>query len=478
MAPTAGQQERAKENPMSTQLQGSLVAAYETPLEQAALNHVWIHETPWRELAEPGGLHVFEHGEGIYLYDVHGRRFIDALSGLLVVNVGHGRAELAEIAAEQMRKLAYVSSARYTSVPAAQLAERIAALTPGDLERVFFCSGGSEAVETALKIAKQVQVLRGFPKRYKIIARRGGYHGSTFGAMSVSSNRTVTEPLFGPFMPGVVHIPTVDHYRNDFGVEGPEGDLLAARALEQEIRFQGPESVAAFIGEPISTAAGCHVPSPAYWREVRRICDQYGVLLIMDEVINGWGRTGQLFAAEHFGVVPDILTMAKGLSSGYAPIAAAVARGALYADFQQEARRLAHLLTFGGHAVACAVALGNIEILLREGLVENSARMGEHLLAGLRRLVDVHPSAGQARGKGLMCALDLVRDKDGREPWGKDSPFCVRLTQLLAERGMLVRILGDLLLAPPLVVTRAQLDEMLTIVDDSLTDVEREFGLR
>ncbi len=463
---------------MSTPVPEVLVAAYETPPEQAALKHQWIHQASWRELVERRGLRVFERGEGIYIYDVHGRRYIDAIAGLLVVNIGHGRAEIAEVAAEQLRKLAYVSAASYTSVPAAELAARIAELTPGDLERVFFCSGGSEAVETAIKIAKQVQLLRGFPKRYKIIARRGGYHGATYGAMSLTSNRAELEPPFGPFMPGVFHIPTVDHYRNDFGLNGPEGDLMAARYLEQEIKFQGPETVAAFIGEPISTAAGCHVPSPEYWHEVRRICDRYGVLLIMDEVINGWGRTGKLFAAEHFGVTPDIMTMAKGLSSGYAPIAAAVARPSVYGEFQQQERRLAHLLTFGGHAVACAIALKNIEIMLRERLVENAAAMGDYLLAGMKRLVETHPSAGDARGKGLMCALDLVKDKDTKERWLKDSPFSIRLGELLHERGVLVRILGDLLLAPPLVITREQVDELLNIVDDSLTQVEHEFAMR
>lgn len=460
---------------MTTQTDTGLAPAYATSSEQAALEHLWIHQASWRDLAVRRNLRVFERGEGIYLIDVHGRRFIDAMAGLLVVNIGHGRAELAEVAADQMRRLAYVSAANYTSVPAALLSERIAALTPGDLERVFFSSGGSEANETAIKIAKQVQFLRGYPKRYKIIARRGSYHGATLAAMSVSSNRAENEPLFGPFMHGVIHVPNVDHYRNDFGVNGPEGDMMATRYLEQEIRFQGPETVAAFIAEPVSTNAGCHVPSPEYWREVRRICDEYGVLLIMDEVIDGWGRTGKLFAAEHFGVVPDILTMAKGLSSGYAPIGATVVRPSLYAEFQEGERRLAHLLTFGGHAVACAVALKNIEIMLAEGLVENSARMGEYLLSQLRRMAERHPTVGDVRGIGLMCALDLVKDRVSKAPWGKGSPFQVRLGDLLAERGMLVRILDVVVIAPPLIVTREQVDEMVTILDDALGIAEAEF---
>jgi adenosylmethionine-8-amino-7-oxononanoate aminotransferase len=206
---------------------------------------------------------------------------------------------------------------------------------------------------------------------------------------------------------------------------------------------------------------------------VRRICDRYGVLLIMDEVINGWGRTGRLFAAEHFDVVPDIMVMAKGLSSGYMPIAATVVRPALYADFKEHEARLTHLLTFGGHAVASAVALKNIEILLRERLVENSAKMGERMLRGLQELVDRHPSVGDARGKGLMCALDLVRDKETREPWGKDSAFTWRLTEVLAERGVLVRILGDLNLAPPLIITADQVDELTGRASSRLGLLER-----
>jgi len=237
--------------------------------------------------------------------------------------------------AEQAGKVAYASAASYTTVPAVQLADTLAELTPGDLSRVFYCSGGSEAVETALKIAKQVQALRGFPKRYKVIARRGSYHGATYGAMSLTTgNRPQVERFFGPLMAGVYHVPSPNHYRNDFDLEGEAGDIMCARWVEQEILFQGPETVAAVIGEPISSSNGVHIPSPRYWQLLREICDRHGVLLIMDEVINGFGRTGKWFATEHFGVVPDIMTMAKGLSSGYCPIAAAIVRPSVFEIFQ------------------------------------------------------------------------------------------------------------------------------------------------
>src|SRR5947209_4079819 len=359
-------------------------AAYDDPIEQEALEHVWIHSANYIELAERRGLHVFSSGKGCMLYDVHGEEWIDGISGLWVVNAGHGRQEIGDAMAEQAGRLAYVSASSYTTVPAVQLAEMIAELTPGDLERVFFCSGGSEAVESALKIAKQVQALRGFPKRYKIIARRGSYHGATFGAMSLTTgNRPQVERFFGPLMAGVYHVPSPNRYRNDFGLEGEEGDIMCAKWVDQEITFQGPETVAAVIGEPISSSNGVHVPSPKYWQMLREICDKHGVLLIMDEVINGWGRTGKWFATEHFGgVVPDIMTMAKGLSSGYAPIAAAVVRPGVFEVFTKDENAFNHLLTFGGQAVSCAAAIRNIEIMKREGLVENAATMGEHLMAG------------------------------------------------------------------------------------------------
>lgn len=453
-------------------------AAYDQPVYQKALDHVWIHTVNYVELAERRGLHVFDRGEGSTLYDVHGDEWIDAIAGLWVVNAGHGRAEIAEAMAAQARKLAYVSSAAYTSVPAVQLAETLAELTPGDLSRAFFSSGGSEAVETAIKIAKQVQALRGFPKRYKIIARRGSYHGMTYGAMSLTTgNRTAQERFFGPLMDGVYHVPSPNRYRNDFGLEGEAGDIMCAKWVEQEIMFQGPETVAAVIAEPISSSNGVHVPSPKYFQLLREICDRHGVLLILDEVINGFGRTGAWFATEHFGVTPDIMTMAKGLSSGYAPIAATVVRPSVFEVFTSEKNTISHLLTFGGQAVAAAAALKNIEIIGREGLVERAAELGDYLMAGLRDLVERHPTVGDARGLGLLCAIELVKDKATKEKMPRDSDFIKRLGDLLIERRLLTRVWEIVHIAPPLVVTREEIDRIVTILDESLGIAEREFGL-
>jgi adenosylmethionine-8-amino-7-oxononanoate aminotransferase len=456
----------------------ALAAPYDAPIYQKGLDHVWIHTINYVELAERQGLHVFERGEGCTLYDARGEAWIDALAGLWVVNVGHGRREIAEAMAEQAGKLAYVSSAAYTSVPAVQLAETLASITPGDLSRVFFSSGGSEAVETAIKIAKQTQALRGFPKRYKIIARRGSYHGMTYGAMSLTTgNRAQQERFFGPLMDGVYHVPSPNRYRNDFGLEGEDGDVMCAKWVEQEIIFQGPETVAAVIGEPISSSNGVHIPSPKYWQLLREICDRHGVLLIMDEVINGFGRTGRWFAAEHFGVVPDIMTMAKGLSSGYAPIAATIVRPSVFEVFTSEKNTISHLLTFGGQAVAAAAALKNIEIIEREGLPQRAAELGDYLLAGLRDLVDRHPTVGDARGLGLLCALELVRDKGTREKWARDSDFIKRVHQLAVERRLLTRVWELLHIAPPLVVTREEIDRIVAILDESIGIAEREAGL-
>ena len=447
-------------------------------LEREALEHVWIHTGNWLELAERQGLRLFERGEGCTLYDVNGKAWLDGLSGLWVVNAGHGRREIGEVMAEQAGKLAYVSAASYTAVPTVQLSEVLAELTPGDLERSFFCSGGSEAVESALKIAKQVQALRGFPKRYKVIARRGSYHGATFGAMSLTTgNRAQVERFFGPLMAGVYHVPSPNRYRNDFGLEGEAGDIMCARWVEQEILFQGPETVAAVIGEPISASNGVHIPSPKYWQLLREICDRHGVLLIFDEVITGFGRTGKWFATEHFGVVPDILTMAKGLSSGYAPIGAAIVRPSVYEIFREGDNSLNHLLTYGGQAVSAAAALKNIEIIAREGLVERAADLGPYLLDGLRSLVAGHPTVGDARGLGLLGAIELVKDKATKEKWGKDAPFTRRLNELVSERGLLTRIWDYAHVAPPLVVTREELDRIVAILDDSLTIAEREFAV-
>ncbi len=442
-------------------------------MEREAREHVWIHMLPWGEF-ESDNLRVFDRGDGARLYDVRGREYIDGIAGLWVVNAGHGRREIAQAYADQAARLGYASSMTYTTTPAVKLAEKLAELAPGDLSRVFFASGGSEAVETAVKIAKQVQAMRGFPRRYKIIARRRSYHGMTYGAMSLTASRN--ENWFGPFMYGVYHVPHPDRYRSDFGLEGEDADIMAARFVEQEIVNQGPETVAAVIGEPISTAAGVHVPSPKYWQMLREICDRHGILLIADEVINGFGRTGTMFATEQFGFVPDIMTMAKGLSSGYAPIAAAIVRDQVYDVFKENKEAImGHLLTFGGHPAACAAALKNLEVFADEDLVKQGAERGAYLY---RRLEDLkaHPTVGDLRGLGMMYGLDLVKNKETREAWGKGDKFTARLGELTLEHGLVTRVWDTMHFAPPLVIEEREIDRMVEIADTCLTIAEKEFA--
>ena len=441
-------------------------------VEQNALEHVWVHYAPWVDIAAQDGLRIMVKGEGSTLWDIHGREYIDVISGLWVVNAGHGRGEIVDAMAAQGRELSYVSSTTFTTAPAVQLADQLAELTPGDLNRVFFVSGGSEAVETALKIAKQVQAMRGFPRRYKIIARRGSYHGMTHGAMSLTATRN--ENHFGPFMYGVSHVPHPNRYRSDFGVEGEQADIMAAKFVELEIENQNPETVAAVIGEPISSAAGLHVPGKVYWQMLREICDKHGVLLIADEVINGFGRTGTMFAIEHYDIVPDIMTIAKGLTSGYAPMGAAIVRDSVFEIFkQQEATALGHLLTFGGHPAAAAAAIRNLQVFEDEDLVGKSATQGEYLISRLEELRS-HPTVGDVRGLGLFAGVELVANKSTKAKFAKDSAFIKRVNKELLERGLITRLWDVIHVAPPLVVTREEIDRIVAGIDESITIGETE----
>jgi adenosylmethionine-8-amino-7-oxononanoate aminotransferase len=361
-------------------------------LRQAGNEHVWFHSSPWRALANEAGKRILVEGHGCIVKDIEGKEYIDGLAGLWLVNVGHGRKDIADAMAAQAATLAYASSSQTTTVPAIQLATLLAEITPGDLSTVFFCSGGSEAVESAVKIARQYHYYRGEPKRAKIIGRRGSYHGATYGAMSVSGMRQLYEPYHSPFMHGTLHVSPPYCYRCDYRHTYPACDVYCVDAIAQMIEFEGAQTVAAVIAEPVSASNGIVIPPPEYLPRLREICDRYGVLLIVDEVINGFGRTGKMFASEHWQLVGDIMTIAKGLSSGYAPIAAAVCRPKVVEPFAHD-KRLSHLLTFGGQAVACAAALANIAILQNEGLVDNAATMGAYLLEQLQHLRS-HPTVG------------------------------------------------------------------------------------
>lgn len=451
----------------------SLASAKKQVIEHAR-EHVWPHQLPWNVQAEQEGLKIFASGKNTTLVDIDGREYLDGISGLWVVNAGHGREEIANAIAEQAKKLAYVSSVNFTNEPAAHLAHKLAQITPGDLSRSYFVSGGSEAVETAMKIAKQVQAMRGFSRRYKVIARRGSYHGMTHGAMSLTASRE--EKWFGPFMYGVSSVPAPNHYRNDFGLEGEAGDIMAAKYVEQEIINQGPETVACVIGEPVSSAAGIHVPSPTYWKMLREICDRHGVILIADEVINGFGRTGTMFCMEQMGVTPDIMTIAKGLTSGYVPMGAAVVSPKIFAEFENQPEvSMGHLLTFGGHAVAAAAALANLQIFEDENLVQRSAEMGVYLREQLEQLRN-HPSVGDVRGVGLLQGIEVVKNKETKAALSKTDTFCTLLGKKVLEKGLVTRTWNIVHFAPPLVVTKDEIDRMVAIVDEALTETEAELS--
>ena len=333
-------------------------------LRQIALDHFWPHEQQVSDFAKPDGFRVAVEGEGCWVTDSTGRKFFDAMAGMWFQNVGYGRKEIADAVYQQLRSINYAPPPT-ASEPALRLAAKVASLSPDKKSRVFFVSGGSEAVESALKMAKAYHRLKGNPGRYKIISRKGSYHGATLATLSLGGRPDAGPQHYGPLMPGNVHVTQPYDYRCVYCSKLSECSLECVYDFERAIEHEGPETVAAVIGEPISVTTAM-VPHPQYWPTLREICDKYGVLLIVDEVITGFGRTGKMFASEHWNLQPDIMTMAKGLSSGYLPIGAAVARKDIADAFVgEEGKTLRHLFTFGGHPASCAAALANIEIMER-----------------------------------------------------------------------------------------------------------------
>ncbi|HZU76633.1 MAG TPA: aspartate aminotransferase family protein [Dehalococcoidia bacterium] len=463
---------------MVDSMQAALGGAELDDYVQRGLDHLWVHTQQWNDLAKPDGMMVFTDGEGIRLRDMQGRSFIDAMSGLWVVNVGHGRAELAEVAAEQMRRLAYVNTFVYTTPPAIDLATKLAELAPGSLSRVYFANSGSEAVDTAVRMAKQYHYNRGDLKRYKVISRRGSYHGVTAGALSVNASTAMNRAPFEPLIPGSIAVPGINCYRCPYEKTYPECNLFCARTIEDTILFEKPETIAALIAEPISAANATFVPPAEYWQILRALCDKYGILLIADEVINGFGRTGKWFAIEHMGVVPDLMTVAKGLSSGYLPISGVIAKREVAEAFVGERKHaFSGGITFGTHPVSCAVALANIGIIEREGLVENARVQGDYLLEELRRLKEYHPAIGDVRGIGLLTAVELVKNRETKEQFTEQDELGTKMTEALKKRGLLCRAGATIALAPPLCIQRAEVDEVVGIVDEAIGDVEQQLGL-
>jgi len=444
---------------------------------EQARNHLWFQNQQYADLTNPGGALVIEKGEGIYLWDVEGNRYIDGLAGLWVVAVGHGRSELGEVAKAQMSELAYANTFDFTTPPAVALADKITSLAPGDLNRAYFVNSGSEAVEIAIKIAKQYHYNRGDKKRYKIISRIGSYHGQTAGALTANASGYAVKAPFEPLVPGAVHVPGIYCYRCPFEKTHPECDTFCARTIEDRILFEKPETIAAFISEPISIANGNHVPHEAYWKTVREICDRYGILLIADEVINGFGRTGTWFAMEQFDVVPDLMTLAKGISSGYIPLGAVLARQHVADAFLGGPdEKFASGLTFGSHPVSTAVGLANVEIIERERLVENSASTGAYLAERLRDVASRHEMVGEVRGRGLLLAMELVKNPETKEPFLPEDNVAGRLTIAMRDRGLLTRTGNLLYVSPPLTINREEADELVGIIDAAIGEVEKQIS--
>lgn len=440
-------------------------------VRQSALEHLWMHNRDWVQMAENGEPLVIVGGEGIRVTDSEGREWIDAHGGYASVNAGYGRTEIAEAMRDQMKRLAYFPQGS-TTEPLVNLVEKIAELTPGDLERSWPVTGGSEANETAIKIARAYQKRRGEPGRYKIISRRGSYHGALGAVLWTGGNaeRQDYEPAF----PGMVYAPQPNSYRCEFGGETPsECAVRCAQAVEDLILFHGPSTVAAVLAEPIASTPV--IPGDEYWPMLRQICDRYGVVLIADEVINGFGRTGKMFAMEHFDVVPDILTMAKGITSSYLPLANTIVTPQIADAFAGSDNIFRQALTFGGHPVTAAAALANIEIIEREGLVENSADVGAYMLEQFEGLKEDHESIGDVRGIGLLVGMEFVKDRDTRAPFPEEAQLSEKLTDAFREERLI--LMGGngrtVSMGPPLCMTRSDVDEVAARLDRAIGNVEK-----
>ncbi len=412
---------------------------------------------------------IFTHGEGIRLTATDGRRYIDGLSGLWNVLIGHGNQALADAAQGQMKELAFCSSyVGATSPPTIELAKTLAGFAYPNLNMTFFTSGGGEANESAFKTARYYWKRKGKPDKVKVIAREHAYHGVTLAAMSATGIAPYW-PMFEPRVPNFLHVPAPYAYRFTGDVHDQETlGLAAARALEEAILAEGPDTVAAFIAEPVQGAGGVIIPPDDYFPRVREICDQYDVLFIADEVITGFGRTSRWFGLHHWGIQPDIMSFAKGVTSGYLPLG-----GIQISDEIREVilsappnEQWMHAYTYSGHPTCCAVALKNIEILQRLNVVENAARQGARLLAGLETLREL-PLVGDVRGLGLMCGVELVADRETKAPAGIGET----VRRACQERGLFTRMKGDILIiAPPLIITAAEVDEIIEIVREVLTE--------
>jgi adenosylmethionine-8-amino-7-oxononanoate aminotransferase len=458
---------------MSEQTMGG--AQHDVPaLQRAAKDHLWMHFTR-HSTYDQSDVPMIVRGEGAYVFDAAGKPYLDALSGLFVVQVGHGRDELAEAAAKQAKELAFFPLWSYAHPPAMELAERVASYAPGDLDRVFFTTGGGEAVETAWKLAKQFFKLTGKPTKHKVISRNIAYHGTPQGALSITGLPAMKAP-FEPLVPSTFRVPNTNLYRAPVHGDDPEAfGRWAADRIEEAIEFEGADTVAAVFLEPVQNSGGCFPPPPGYFQRVREICDRHDVLLVSDEVICAFGRLGHMFGADRYGYQPDIVTCAKGITSGYSPLGAMIASERLFEPFKDGTTSFAHGYTFGGHPVSTAVALANLDIFEKEQLNEHVRDTEGAFRASLESLLDL-PIVGDVRGDGYFYGIELVKDKATKTTFDDDeSERLLRgfLSKALFEAGLYCRAddRGDpvIQLAPPLICDQSHFDEIEQKLRDVLT---------
>ncbi|WP_432844260.1 aspartate aminotransferase family protein [Dactylosporangium sp. CA-092794] len=444
-------------------------------LDAAAREHLWMHFTRLSAYAETP-VPVIVRGDGAYVYDSNGRRYLDGLSGLFVVQTGHGRQELADAAAKQASELAYFPLWSYAHPKAIELADRLAGLAPGELNRVFFTTGGSEAVESAWKLARSYFKRTGKPLKTKVLSRAIAYHGTSMGALSITGIPVLKQD-FEPLVPGAFRVPNTNYYRRpDESMTPEQFGVWAADRIAEAIEFEGPDTVAAVYLEPVQNAGGCFPPPPGYFERVRAICDRYDVLLVSDEVICAFGRLGEYFGATRYGYQPDIITCAKGLTSGYVPLGAMLAAERLAEPFLEGKSWFAHGITYGGHPVGSAVALANLDIFEREGLNAHVRANSPLFRSYLERLYDL-PIVGDVRGDGYFFGIELVKDKATKETFDDaESEALLRgfLSKALFDAGLYCRAddRGDpvIQLAPPLICDESHFAEIEQILRAVLTE--------
>jgi adenosylmethionine-8-amino-7-oxononanoate aminotransferase len=450
----------------------------EAELQQKAKDHLWMHFSR-QSVLEESGVPIIVKGEGHHIWDSKGKKYFDGLSGLFVVNAGHGRRRLAQVAAQQAEELAFFPIWSYAHPNAIELADRLASYAPGQLNRVFFSTGGGEAVETAFKLAKYYWKLQGRPTKHKVISRFVAYHGTPQGALAITGIPAMKE-MFEPVTPGGFRVPNTNFYRaNEMGFPGGTEEQFgqwAANRIEEMIQFEGPDTVAAVFLEPVQNSGGCFPPPPGYFTRVREICDKYDVLLVADEVITGFGRIGNFFASTTYGFEPDMITCAKGMTSGYSPIGATIISDRIYEPFKHGSTAFYHGYTFGGHPVSSAVALENLDIFEEEKLNENVRTNSPLFRAALERLKDL-PIVGDVRGDGYFFGIELVKDKATKETFDDDeSERLLRgfLSKALFDAGLYCRAddRGDpvVQLAPPLTIGPAEFDEIEGILRSVLSE--------